>query len=310
MSYTRRDFLKAGLCFAGTFTPAARAGGSLHPVRLGAPLFFSDEDPEAWARRARELGYGAVYAPGCRLDDRARIGAITEAAARHDIVIAEVGRWVNLLDPSPEEAKKNLDYVTEGLALAEELGARCCVDIAGSFGGDPWYGPDPRNLTDEYIGAAAENARKIIDAVKPSRTKFAYEMSGWNYPCDTDSYLRLIEAVDRPQFGVHLDICNIVNSPERFWNTTALIDDVFDRLGEMIVSCHAKDLRWEVERNMHFVECPCGEGNVDWAEMLRRLAALPADVPLMIEHMPGEEEYLRSRDHLKKLAAENGIETF
>ena len=30
----------------------------------------------------------------------------------------------------------------------------------------------------------------------------------------------------------------------------------------------------------------------------------------MIEHMPGEEEYLRSRDHLKKLAAENGIETF
>ena len=314
MKSSRRDFLK--FAAAAALLPAVRGAGgnktapAAHPVRMGAPLFCSDEDPEAWALRARQLGYGAVYAPGCRLDDRERIDAVVTAAAQHDIVISEVGRWVNLMDRDPEKAKKNLDYVTEGLALADELDARCCVDIAGSMAEEPWFGPDPGNLTEEFFDRAVENARKIIDAVRPRRAKFAYEMSGWAYPYDVDSYLRLIAAIDRPQFGVHLDICNIVNSPQKFWGTTELINDVFDRLGGMLVSCHAKDLRWEAEKNIHFVECVCGEGSVDWGTALRRLATLPTDVPLMIEHMPGEAAYLRSRDNLKEFARENGVEIF
>ena len=64
------------------------------------------------------------------------------------------------------------------------------------------------------------------------------------------------------------------------------------------------------EKNIHFVECVCGEGSVDWATALRRLASLPADVPLMIEHMSGEAEYLRSRDYLQRTAHENGVEIF
>ncbi len=313
MKTTRRRFLQysaAALLVPAAARHAVSAASGARPVRLGAPLFFSDEDPPAWARRARELGYGAVYAPGCRLGDRARIDAINAATEKENVVIAEVGRWVNLADRDPEKRKKNLDYVTEGLALAEELGARCCVDIAGSMAEEPWFGPDPGNLTDDFFDLAVENARKIIDAVKPRRTKFAYEMSGWAYPYDVDSYLRLIEAIDRPQFGVHVDICNAVNDPWKFWGTSALINDIFDRLGDRILSCHAKDIRWVAEKNIHFVECVCGEGNVDWGTALRRLAALPQDVPLMIEHMSGEAEYLRSRDYLQETARENGVEIF
>ena len=298
MKTTRRRFLQYSA--AALLVPAAarRAFSTPNGAR------------PAWARRARELGYGAVYAPGCRLGDRARIDAINAATEKENIVIAEVGRWVNLADRDPEKRKKNLDYVTEGLALADELNARCCVDIAGSMAEEPWFGPDPGNLTDDFFDLAVENARKIIDAVKPRRTKFAYEMSGWAYPYDVDSYLRLIEAIDRPQFGVHVDICNAVNDPWKFWGTSALIDDIFDRLGDRILSCHAKDIRWVAEKNIHFVECVCGEGNVDWGTALRRLAALPQDVPLMIEHMSGEAEYLRSRDYLQETARENGVEIF
>ena len=45
--------------------------------------------------------------------------------------------------------------------------------------------------------AAVENARRIIDAVKPKRAKLAYEMMGWALPDSADSYLRMIKAVDR-----------------------------------------------------------------------------------------------------------------
>ena len=42
--------------------------------------------------------------------------------AAHDVVIAEVGAWRNLLDPDPVKRRDNVAYVTGRLALAEALG--------------------------------------------------------------------------------------------------------------------------------------------------------------------------------------------
>ena len=45
-----------------------------------------------------------------------------------------------LLDADPAKRKQNLQTVTDGLALAEAIGAKCCVDIAGSFNPEIWFG--------------------------------------------------------------------------------------------------------------------------------------------------------------------------
>ena len=273
-------------------------------VRIGGPLFGDNlGDPDVWARTAKAQGYRAVYAPGVGLNDLPRVKAFVRAAEANDLVIAEVGRWVNLMDADEQKRKANFDAVAEGLALADELNARCCVDIAGSFSKESWMGPDPRNLTRDHFDLTVENARKLIDAVKPKRTVFAYEAMGWMYPDSPDSYLALIKAVDRKAFGAHLDICNLINSPVKFWNNAALIHETFDKLAPWIVSAHAKDLRWNVELNVHFVECEVGKGVLDYATYIRRLAALEQDVPLMVEHMRDQAEYERCRDHLLKIVA-------
>jgi len=288
--------------------PAAQQGGT-HPLRMGAAsLNISDADPEAWAQRAVDRKFRTVNAPSVNINDTDRIKACLQAVEKRDLVIAEVGRWVNLMDADPEKREANLKLVTEGLALAEELGARCCVDIAGSFSIQHWAGPHPKNVSNEFFDLAVENARKIIDAVKPKRTKFAYEMIGWAFPDTADSYLRLIRAINRPGFGVHLDIVNMINSPDKFWNTTRVINEAFDKLGPMIVSAHFKDLRWVVpESSVRFEECVIGEGEIDFATYLTRMAALPGDVPLIIEHMKNAEEYDRCRDHLFKVGESAGI---
>ena len=105
-----------------------------------------------------------------------RIGEISRAFAKHDVVIAEVGRWCNLLDADAAKRSANLKRVTEGLALAEAVGARCCVDIAGSYNPKVWYGPHRDNLSQEFFDASVENARKIIDAVKPKRARVDTKM--------------------------------------------------------------------------------------------------------------------------------------
>ena len=85
------------------------------------------------------------------LKDTDRIRALSEAFAKHDVVIAEVGRWCNLLEADPEKRRQNLETVTEGLALAEAIGALCCVDIAGSFSKTSWFGPHPDNLSQKLL---------------------------------------------------------------------------------------------------------------------------------------------------------------
>jgi sugar phosphate isomerase/epimerase len=314
---SRRGFIRDTLAVAATaallepgtvlFGRASAAEPKLQPIRLGGPIFAKTNDPDALALAHRELGYRAAYCPGVSLKDTDRIHALAEAFAKHDVVIAEVGRWCNLMDADPEKRRTNLESVTEGLALAEAIGARCCVDIAGSFNPTSWFGPHPNNLSQNFFDAAVENARKIIDAVKPKRTRFSYEAMGWALPDSPDSYVKLIKAVQRPAFGVHLDPCNLVNSPDKFYHNTALLNECFDKLGRWIVSCHAKDLTWDVEMNVHFREVVAGKGSLDYATYLKRVAQLPQNPPLMLEHLATAEDYAGAREHIIEVGRKAGL---
>ena len=50
-----------------------------------------------------------------------------------------------------------------------------------------------------------EDPEKIIDAVKPRRAKFCFEMMGWAIPHSPDVYLKLIKAVGAKNVKLHLD---------------------------------------------------------------------------------------------------------
>ena len=71
---------------------AAPKSGTLNPVRVGAPVFGAPQDPEELALAHRKLGYRAAYCPGVKLNDTERIRDISTGFAKHDVVIAEVGR--------------------------------------------------------------------------------------------------------------------------------------------------------------------------------------------------------------------------
>src|SRR5438105_1185334 len=212
---TRREF--AGAAAFGSARRMAAAAG--RPIRLGGPIFLKSEDPAELAREHRRLGYSAAYCPQAKADDTARVREIEKAFGAENVVIAEVGAWVNMLDPDTEKRAKNMRYVIERLALAEAVGARCCPDIAGSFNPRVWYGPHPKNLSQEFFDATVENCRHVIDEIKPKRTKFTIEMMGWSIPDGPDSYLKLIRAIDRSGFAVHMDVCNGINSPSKFYRS-------------------------------------------------------------------------------------------
>ncbi len=297
----RRSFLAAAAAASATAAAAQR------PIRLGGPIFLKSEDPAELAREHRRLGYSAAYCPPAKVEDTALVNAIRKAFAAENVVIAEVGAWVNMLDPDAEKRRENLRYVSERLALAEAVEARCCVDIAGSYNPKIWYGPHPKNFSQEFFDATVDNCRHVIDQVKPKRTKFTIEMMGWAIPDSPDAYLKLIKAVDRSAFAVHMDVCNGINSPTRFYRNSEFIEECFRKLGSSIASCHAKDLEWVVEMNVHFKEVVPGQGQIDYRTYLSELAKLPVDAPLMIEHLKTPEEYEQGKHYIQKVGGELGL---
>lgn len=304
MALSRRGFLAAA-----SAAPLAATGTGNRPIRLGGPIFLKSDDPVELAREHRKVGYSAAYCPAVNTGDSARIRAIREAFAAQDIVISEVGAWKNILDPDPEKRSANLSYVIDRMRVADEVGARCCVDIAGSFNPNIWYGPDPKNLSAEFFDATVENCRKIIDHVKPRNSKFSIEMMPWSLPDGPDTYLKLIKAVDRSAFGVHMDVCNAINSPDRFYRNAEVIKNLFRTLGKWILSCHAKDLNWVTsEYNVHFAEVVPGRGQIDYRTYLQELASAPVEAPLMMEHLKTAEEYAEGAAYIRRIGAAAGVQ--
>lgn len=309
-SLTRRSLIKS----SASLLAVSALGGVAHSspaksMRLGGPVFINSDDPGELAREHRRLGYRAAYVPKVELQDKDRIKAIVREFAAQDVVIAEVGAWVNMLDPDPEKRRKNLSYVEQRLALAEEIGALCCVDIAGSYDPKIWYAPNPKNLSQEFVDATVENCRRLIDAVKPTRTKFSIEMMPYSFPTGPDDYLKLLKAVDRKAFAVHLDICNVINSPERMYNNGDVIRDCFRKLGPWIASCHGKDLTWEDSYQVCLREVIPGRGVVDYKTYVAAISALPTGAPLMLEHLKTAEEYDEARKHVVGVAGGLGVST-
>jgi sugar phosphate isomerase/epimerase len=276
-------------------------------MRLGGPVFEKCPDPAAWTAAVKRLGYRAAYCPlpPDAADDMVK--AYEAAAQAADIVIAEVGAWSNPLDPDPAKAKAAIEKNTRCLALADRIGARCCVNIAGSRNPKTWHGPSPENLSKGTFDLIVQTVRGFIDAVRPTRTFYTLECMQWSYPHTADDYVELLKAIDRKPFGVHFDPVNMIWSPERYFHTGDIIRDFVAKLGPHIRSCHAKDTLLEDKLTVHLGETRPGTGGLDYRTFLKELSRLDSDLPLMIEHLKGPQEYAQAAAHIRGVAKEVGV---
>lgn len=275
-------------------------------MRFGAAYFKANDDPQTWAASVRAAGYSAAYCPIDYTAPPDTVRAYAGAAAAADVVIAEVGAWNNPLSADPQTRRDAIEKCQRQLALADEVGARCCVNVAGSRG-EQWAGPHPANLTGETFDQIVQCVRNILDAVKPTRTFYALETMPWMYPDSADSYGQLIGAIDRKQFAAHLDPVNLVCSPQRYYANAELIRECFRKLGKHIKSCHGKDILLSPKLTVHLDEVRPGLGGLDYAVYLRELGRLDPDTPMLLEHLPNEAEYTLAAQHIRAVANQVGV---
>lgn len=275
-------------------------------MRLGIASALPHRTPEEFAEKHRALGCGAVTFPVDHTVPDGVIDAYARACKAYDLSIAEVGAWSNPFSTDPDTAEKALILMKNQLQLAERVGARCCVNIAGGCG-EVWDGGYAENYAEDTRRRLIDMVREIIDEVKPTRTHYSLEPMPWMLPDSPECYLTLLEEIDRPGFGAHLDVVNMINNPGRYFQNTAFINRCFRVLKGRILSCHAKDIQLQRTLTLHLKEVPCGQGALDLETYMAKAHAADPDMPFMIEHLSTTEEYIESFAYLKGIAEKADI---
>ena len=294
-------------------------------ILLGGPVFietqdgkkspshelnYKEYDPELVAQKHKELGYKAAYAPFIPTSESALIQKAAQAFNKCGIVLAEIGYWENLQSRDDAERKAHLERMCETLACADEMGAACAVNTIGSYS----YGGicddiSEKNFSQEFFETAVDNARYILDQVKPKRAKLTYENFALTVLDSLDMIGQMADAVDSPSFGVHMDATNLVTCPRELFKFNDIVRDAFRRFGEKIASCHIKDLRLVYPAShVEIRETIPGDGMLDISCYLREIDRLTRGVPCMLEHLSTEAEYTHARENVVAAAKENGLD--
>lgn len=270
-------------------------------MRLGGKIFVSFKNPEEWAVRVKEKGYSAAFCPIDNTAEDCVIEAYRIEAQKADIVIGEVGIWNNPIHPDETLRNQAIDFAKRQLELAEKIQASCCVNISGTWNRNCWYGNHENNFSEETFELVVKTVQEIIDAVNPKHTFYTLEPSPWLYPDSIDSYLQLMQAIDRKAFAVHWDAVNMMFSPKEYYRNGEFLKECIEKLGNYIKSCHVKDIYMDETFTLHMQEKMPGEGILDYQTLIRELNKLNPDMPVFLEHMETDQEYDKAAMYMQKL---------
>lgn len=268
---------------------------------LGISSALKHSTPQEWAARHKALGLEAVVFPIDHLAGEETVQAYKAAADEAGLSIAEVGIWRNTLAAAPDVRRCWTDYAIGQLRMADAIGAACCVNVVGTPYGPRWDGGYRDNFSDELWRMAVKMVREIIDAVHPVKTKFCIESMPWMIPSSPDEYVRLTEDIDRPEFGTHLDVVNMITTPRRYFYNDEFLEECFSKLKGTIVSCHLKDIRLKEEYTFQLEECACGAGSLDLPLYARLATTENPRMPMIIEHLDSDEEYEASVRYVRQI---------
>ena len=268
-------------------------------MRLGLSSPLAHENAKDWAKRMVELGCRCVNFPIEATAPESVIADYVDAAHDNDLLIAEVGIWRNVLATDRQEREEARARAVRQLKLADEIGALCCANTSGTYGGPVWDGGYRENFSRECREEVIRYTRELLDEVNPKNTKYSIEPMPWMIPTGPDDYLKLLQEVDREGMGVHMDFINMINCPERYFFMDEFMDECFDKLGPLIDSCHLKDIKLLDDLTFQLRETFCGDGIMNMEKYVSLIDKYNPEMPLIIEHLDTDQQYLDSLAYVK-----------
>jgi sugar phosphate isomerase/epimerase len=195
----------------------------------------------------------------------------------------------DLLAASPEVRSEGVRAMQHMCRVTQWLGAGNLYVRPGSRNpAGSWY-PHPDNFTDEAFSTLVDSLRQVCAAAEEYGITLAVEGHTLSI-LDTPERIReLIETVGSPTLRFNADPVNFVSSLREAYDTTTMINRMFDVLGEYTICGHAKDFYVQDRLVLHMEEAAVGEGLLDQETFLRRFEEACPDGYVQIEHLPDDK---------------------
>ncbi len=261
-------------------------------VYAGLPL-------EEAARRMAEDGFhGVVLEYGfadVRFDpwapdwDKAR--QITRTLAKHNLKIAGLFGYYNLVDPDSARRKRGEQRMQMLIENWKHFGCPIISTETGTLNAKSEWLESPENASEEGYQACRAALEKLTQAARKTGAVISIEPYWRNV---IDSITRTERVVhDVPGLKLVMDPCNYYRKDD-LSRMDPMLDEMFQGLGKQIVLAHAKDVKASADGT----DLPAaGRGVLDYPLFLRHLAGLNRELYLIIEHLT-LDDVPRARDYV------------
>ena len=242
--------------------------------RIGAKGFHGIQLALAKAVADMDSRYGR-FSPGlanyCR-----------QSFAAHNIQIAVLGCYINLVHPDPTERQNSLDRFKEHLRYAREFGCSIVGTETGSLNADFSYHPD--NDSEPAFRTMVESVAQLVAEAEKFGVFVGIEGVTSHTVTTPAKMKRLLTELPSPNLQVIFDPVNLL-SPANYLEQDRIIQESFDRFGDKIVAIHAKDYRVE---NGAMVMVPIGQGLFNHQLLLKILKDYKPYINVLLEGVDPE----------------------
>jgi sugar phosphate isomerase/epimerase len=251
------------------------------------------------------FGYGAGIAPSEL--DRGKLRHARDVLAAYGVRIVQAWGWSpTLIHPDEAARRGEVERLCGALRVAAELGADGVTTGCGSHSPRGGYWPHRENRTASARERLVQGLKEAAATAEELGLAIALECHVTT-SLDTPEHVReILEAVGSGSVRVNLDPVNFVGDLAMLYDSTSVVDRVFDVLGEFATSGHVKDVYAEDRLVVHLSETLMGDGEFDLRRYLTRFEELLPDGYLFIEHLP-EEFVARAKAVLDGLLEELDI---
>lgn len=279
-------------------------------MKLGVAGLLGDGSAEA-ARNVREMGFSAAswhlrdLALG---EDRDALLRVRDAMEEEELELCQLlpPLYPSLVHPDAGTREVGVGALARVVRAAVVLGAGSVYVRPGSLNdAGPWT-PHPLNHAPETRARLVESLRALAPHAEEAGIPLAIEGHVVS-PLHTPAAVReVLDSVGSPMLRFNADPVNFIGTLDQAYDSSALLDELFDLLGDVTVMAHAKDVTVGERLVVHIDECLPGQGYLDQETFLRRFEACCPRGVVLIEHLPAER-VPEARRALLEFAARAGL---
>jgi L-ribulose-5-phosphate 3-epimerase len=202
---------------------------------------------------------------------------VASAFSKHNVQIAVLGCYFNMIHPDLVERKKGLERFKEHIRYARDFGCSIVATETGNVNAEIFYTEE--NFKEEPFLEVVESVRELVKEAEKFGVIVGVE-AGVNHPVYSPKVMkRLLDSIDSNNLQVILDPVNLL-SIDTYQNQEEIFQEAMDLFGDRVVILHAKDF---IIENNQLVPTAVGKGLLNYEYILNEVKKKKPFLNILLE---------------------------